>query len=95
MLRPGRLRESKRAASAIATHKTISRGLTFVQAMAFQLFRSDFEDLVALRLVVLAVGVRLSDSPSYPCKKRVAFEECGLNIPIFKSANVLDPQNDA
>lgn len=62
--------------------------------MPLQLLRSNFEDLIALGLVILAVRVRFPDSPAYPRKQRVAFEERGLDVPAFQSVRVLGVGKD-
>ena len=62
--------------------------------MTFQLLRSNFEDLVALGLVVFAVRIRLPDSPPYPRKQRIAFEECGFDVPTTPSVRALEVWND-
>ena len=75
-------REGKRAPSPITAQELVTNRLALLDTMALQLFWSNFEYLITLRLIILSIWVRLANCPAEPCKWCVARKECGLDIPV-------------
>jgi hypothetical protein len=77
------LLECKRTPAPRTRHQPIPRLLALLQPVILQLRRPNFEGSEAFGSVMLAIGIRASDSPAEPAEWGVAVPEGGLGVPVL------------